>query len=261
MSNSYLYRKLNQTVAAGAVETAFGAANEEKIYDLPNLHSWFTSDPAYFDGATGTYKDKGPRGNHWQQTDATKRPAQVANWRGTGYPAVTFDGVNDCIPALFHSPVGPLTLVVVGDSNSIQDADQTFIGSNVGNTTFTQYYLATYHGGIEFFVRFNNAGTGTVGVVGSVSNKLLAVANSDPVSGTLDCQCWGSVNSGTWFTYGSPAYAHVNLDATMQLGAYRTNQLLLPGNIAEALIFTGAMKGTADLDTVVNAMKAKYGIA
>jgi hypothetical protein len=206
MSSSFLYRKLAQAYPAGAAEVALGAADEERIYDMPNLLSWFSADSSYFNAGTGVYKDKGPRGNNWQQATVAQQPTAVPNWRSTGWPALSFDGVNDRIPALFNAPVGPMTLVAVCDV-LINDVDQAVIGSNVGNTVFAQYYLEMYHAAPFAFCRFGTQGRASVGVVGTCEQSAANRSpTTDPVSGTLDCQLqWGSVNSGTWFTTVAPA--------------------------------------------------------
>lgn len=253
---SFLFKKLGQPYTPGAVETAWGVAGEERIYDMPNLLSWFTSEPAYFDAGTGVYRDKGPRGNHWLQATAGQQPTPVANWRGTGYPALSFDGVNDRIPANFNAPVGPMTLVAVVDV-LINDVSQAVIGSNIGSAVSAQYYLGLYHQGVDVFCRFNSVATVGSGSVGTQSLPMVIVGNYDPVNGTLDAQ----KNGGAWTTY-TPAQAHQNNDVTMQLGAYRTAiGSIFTGNIAEVFVFTDAMKGGADLATVVSTMKSKYGIA
>jgi hypothetical protein len=255
MTSSFLYRKLGQSYPAGTIEAAFGAADEERIYDMPNLHSWFTADPAYFNSGTGTYSDKGPRGNNWVQPVVGQQPTPVANWRSTGWPALSFDGITNRIPANFNAPVGPMTLAAVIDV-LINDLDQAVIASNIGSAVSVQYFLAAYHAGIDSMCRFSGAFAGGTGTVGTQSLPMIIVGNFDPINGTIDVQ----KNGGTWTTI-TGVQANQNNDVTMQLGAYRTpTGLIFTGNIAEAFVFTSAMKGTADLTTLVAAMKAKYAI-
>jgi hypothetical protein len=221
------------------------------ILAIPSLHSWFNADPALFNAGTGVYADKGPRGNNWKNTTSSQRPTLTANWRSTGQPALTFDGVDDRIPADHVTPVGPITVVAVVDIVGVAGSP-CIVGNNSGST-YQGLKLYTNANRPLFYSRSAQA---FIPSAPSANVPHIFVGNLDPMGGTVNI----SADGGSWVTTAIGA-SSVNFGSTLQIGAYQLPTTdLWTGSVADVLIFTDPLKDTADLATVIATMKAKYGI-
>ncbi len=142
----------------GGGETPFSPS------DIPGLILWLDASDAstiqQSGGFVSQWSDKSGAGNHATQATGSRQP-QTGVATINGQNALALDGVDDglSLPASLYDLLGssPVTVFVVGQSNNVGDATQTFLSGNVGS--FRRHGIYTTAANYNYFNRSSLAPT------------------------------------------------------------------------------------------------------
>lgn len=203
---------------------------------VAGLYAWYdaTQITGLADGdPVATWTDVAGGRNATQGTSAARPTYKTAIQNGR--PVVRFDGVDDFVNASAVSVSQPDTIFIVAKQTSTGSTKNAYDG----NTTRQTLECGTSYV-INAGANVSTAGADTAWHVHT------AIYNGASSSHRLDGALGSSGNAGT------------NALASLNIGTYRNFAGFWPGDIAELIIYTGAL-GSTDRAAVEAYLKAKWG--
>lgn len=203
---------------------------------IPNLAIWFTADTitGLSNGATvQTWPDKSGNGRDATQATSTKRPVWNTN-QINGCAAVAFDNTDDMLTTSWNLSANPYTLAVLMRTSLTTGNHRALHGSS--NRLLGPYTGAyRYFNGVHIIGPSVTASTWVWLLITQTSTYAHLYVNNQTQAGNTTNAAWGTFSLGH--------------DAGEPLG----------GDIAEVVGYTRVLTA-AEMDTLYNYLRAKYGI-